>query len=139
MQTRKSIGARKGSDDDNDFKPLKAPAAKRKVGESSRPKPTAKKVPKDEDVDMDVDGLEQPKARQPGPKRKAAKKVVKDETDDDDIVVVENPAAREKIPESAPYSDDDVTAPPPKPKPKAKEAQNRVLYVTEATYHLIVC
>ncbi|RDB28584.1 DNA topoisomerase 2 [Hypsizygus marmoreus] len=110
LQTRKSIGGRKGSDDDDDdFKPIKATAAKRKVvGESSRPKAAPKK-PKDEDEDVEMgEAAEKPKSKPAAPKRKAAekKKVVKDESDesdggdylddDDDVVQVSTKAVAAK-------------------------------------------
>ncbi|KAF8060944.1 DNA topoisomerase II [Lyophyllum atratum] len=136
LQTRKSIGmGRKGSDDDDDFKPIKAPM-KRKVGESSRPKSTAKKSTKDEDVDVDLDmdaaGKQKPKPA--APKRKAVeKKVFKNESDDDDydMEVIQKPAPKKKTiakPTSIPSdSEDDVTILPSKGKAKAKEAPKRIL------------
>lgn len=73
LRTRKSIGADKGSDDDDDFKPIKAAALKRKPAE---PKKAAKG--KDED--------RVPKKEDAPPKRSVAqKKVVKDEGSDDDF------------------------------------------------------
>jgi len=84
LQTRKSIGGRHGSDED-DFKPIKA-AAKRKAPSKAGP---AKQ--NNDDEDAKEDGKQAPAA----PKRKAvAKKPVKDESDfdDDDMEVVERPA-----------------------------------------------
>ncbi|KIM47986.1 hypothetical protein M413DRAFT_22556 [Hebeloma cylindrosporum] len=73
LRTRKSIGARKGSDDDDEFKPIKAAALKRKPAE---PKKAA--MGKDEDI--------APKKEDAPPKRSVAqKKAVKDEDSDDDL------------------------------------------------------
>ncbi|GLB36598.1 putative control of topological states of DNA by transient breakage and subsequent rejoining of DNA strands [Lyophyllum shimeji] len=133
LQTRKSIGkGRKGSDDDDDdFKPIKAPA-KRKLGESSRPRSTVKK-PKDEDEDVDMVAAEKPKPRPAAPKRKAVeKKAVKEETDDDDDDVEVVPKPRKKPAEkptaiSSDSEDDATVFLPSKGKEKAKEAPKQIL------------
>ena len=81
LQTRKSIGTRKGSDDDDDddFKPIKAPTVKRKVaGETARPpKSTVKKTTKEEDKDVDMSKPVAPKKKAPEQKK------VRDESEDD--------------------------------------------------------
>ncbi|PBL01342.1 type II DNA topoisomerase [Armillaria gallica] len=119
LKTRKSIGSRnKGSDDDEDFKPVKAAPKK---------KPVAKPVAKRED---DEDDDTPPP---PAPKRAAAAKKPKHESDDDfDIIEVQKPAprkkpvAKSKLPESD--SDDDVVVvakSTDKGKEKAKPAPKR--------------
>ncbi|KAG7450762.1 type II DNA topoisomerase [Guyanagaster necrorhizus] len=123
LKTRKSIGSRnKGSDNDEDFKPVKA-APKTKPASKSA---VAKSAAKREDGDDDM-----PPA--PAPKRAAAaKKKPKDESNDDfDISEVSKPAprkkpvAKSKLPESD--SDDDVliVANTDKGKEKAKTAPKR--------------
>jgi len=79
LQTRKSIGAGKGSDDDDDFKPIKAPAAKRKAArETARPpKSTVKKITKEEDKDVNMSKLAAAKKKAPEQKK------VKDESEED--------------------------------------------------------
>ena len=80
LQTRKSIGTRKGEDDDDDddFKPIKAPTVKRKVaGETARPpKSTVKKTTKEEDKDVNV-------SKRAAAKKAPEQKKVKDESEDD--------------------------------------------------------
>jgi DNA topoisomerase-2 len=136
LQTRKSIGGRQGSDDD-DFKPIKA-AAKRKAPSKAGPskqnnddgdgkqapaapkrKAVAKKPVKDES-DFDEDDMEVVKRPAPAPvasKRKVvAKKVVKDESDSDsDVQVVEPPRKRPVI-----DSDSEEIVLPSKSKGKGK-------------------
>ncbi|KAG5654332.1 hypothetical protein H0H81_004286 [Sphagnurus paluster] len=128
LQTRKSIGIRKGSDDeDDDFKPIKA-AAKRKVGETSRPKPAPKKSPKDKDEDVEMQDVKKPKPK-PAPRRKAPeKKTVKDESDDE-VEVVQKSASRKKTVAKALIpsdSEDDVMVLPQKDKGKAKEVLKKI-------------
>ncbi|KAG5646884.1 hypothetical protein DXG03_001960 [Asterophora parasitica] len=153
LKTRKSIGGAgrnaKDSDDDDDFKPIKAPA-KKKVGDTARPKPAAKKATKEEDLDMDdppvipkskptakkaakkeedVD-MDDPPAipkQKPAARKVSGKKVVKDESDDeDDHDAVQKPVARKRAPPAKPTvlssdSEDEETILPSKGKGKAKE------------------
>ncbi|KAG6915987.1 hypothetical protein DXG01_008967 [Tephrocybe rancida] len=129
LQTRKSIGtgARNASDDDDDFRPVKAPVKRKPLGEASRPKPAAKKAAKDEDEDVVMEEPPAPKPKLAAPKRKAVEKktirVDSDDDDDDDIEVVTKPAPKKTIKPSAVKSDsdDEVAIVPLKLKGKAKE------------------
>ncbi|KAF5377158.1 hypothetical protein D9615_006417 [Tricholomella constricta] len=127
LKTRKSIGGARKDSDDDDFKPIKAPARK-KAGETARPKSTVKKPIKDEDVDMDAAEKSKPRPAAPQKRKVSGKKVTKDESDDDDdiIEVAHKPAARKRIaakPTAIPSdSEDEVTVLPSKGKAKAKEA-----------------
>ncbi|KAG6814411.1 hypothetical protein H0H92_007414 [Tricholoma furcatifolium] len=122
-RTRKSIGGRKGanSDDDDDFKPVKAPAKRKPVAEASRPKPPAKKLKKeDDDVDVEMDA---PKPKPAAAKRKVSgKQPIKIDSDDDDDEF-EIPAPKKTVKPSAitSGSDDDVALLPSKDKDIAKE------------------
>ncbi|KAJ7585672.1 DNA topoisomerase II [Mycena floridula] len=91
LRTRKSIGTRKSkdSDDEDDFRPIKAPQVKKKVPES-KPAPKSK-PPKDEDEDISVPVV--------APKRKAATKakpVVLESDEDDDDFYDKLPVAKKK-------------------------------------------
>jgi DNA topoisomerase-2 len=93
LKTRKSLtGAKKGklldSDDEDDYKPAKAAAAKKAPGKS---KPTAV-VPSTSSVKIDDDEDVKPAA--PAKKRAPAKKPVKAESDSDAPAIVPNKAAK---------------------------------------------
>ncbi|PPQ95649.1 hypothetical protein CVT26_008678 [Gymnopilus dilepis] len=121
LKTRKSLGTRDDSDDDDDFKPIKAPA-KRKPAEPKKPAATAKgkeKAKEEEDEDVVVPKREDPPKRRAAaaakqkkldeyfnedssedelaaPPPKAKQPVKKVEESDSDIVVVEKPVAKGK-------------------------------------------
>ncbi|KAJ7630419.1 DNA topoisomerase II [Roridomyces roridus] len=140
LRTRKSIGKKRGSDSEDDFKPIKAAAAKRKAPESKRPKPAAVK---EEDDDEEV--VPPPKKRAPAKKKDAMdvdeeeevvavaakkrappkKKVVEsdvDSDDEDDEEVIPAPKKR-AAPKKADKDDMDVDeVPPPKKKAPAKKS-----------------
>ena len=101
LKTRKSIGTGKGSGSDDDFKPIKPAALKRK--------PTEKKVAPQKSKDK-VD-VKSRAAESSVPKRKTAPKIVdvEDEDEDEDMYIAPppktKPAARKKA--AAPASDSD--------------------------------
>jgi len=131
LRTRKSIGMGKGSDSDDDFRPIKAAALKRKptekkaapqkakdkedvkvrAAESSVPKrKTAQKIMDDEDEDEDEDMYVAPPpkikraAESSVPKRKTAKKIVddEDEDEDEDMYVAPPPETKADVRKKAP-------------------------------------
>ena len=105
LKTRKSIGMGKGSDSDDDFKPIKPAALKRK--------PTEKKGAPQKSKDKDVKVRAAESSMQ---KRKTAQKIVDDEdsTDDEDMYIVPAPKTKPDVRKKAPAhgsdrdSDDDV-------------------------------
>ena len=127
LQTRKSIGARHDSDDD-DFKPIKAAAAKRKAPAKPAAPP---KRPSDE-LDVDDHDYDNGKQVPSAPKRKAAaKKPVNDESDfdnDEGMDVEERPApapkrkaaAKKPIKDDANSDDEVEEVPVSKKKPPVK-------------------
>lgn len=99
LKTRKSIGMGKGSGSDDDFKPIKPAALKRK--------PTEKKAAPQKSKDKDVIVRA---AESSMPKRKTAQKIVVDEDEDEDMYIEApppktKPDVRKKAP--APPSDRD--------------------------------
>ena len=92
LRTRKSIGTGKGSDLDDDFKPIKSAASKRKPAEK---KAVPQKSKVKEDVDMRA-------AESSVPKRKTAQRIVYDEDEDEE-------------------DDEMYFGPPPKTKPDVKK------------------
>ena len=108
LKTRKSIGMGKGSDSDDDFKPIKPAALKRK--------PTEKKaVPQKSKAKEDVKVRA---AESSVPKRKTAQKIVDEDEDEDMYIEAPPPKAKPDVRKKAPApasdrdSDEDEEAPP---------------------------
>lgn len=130
LKTRKSIGMGKGSGSDDDFKPIKAAALKRKPAEKEAPQKS-----------KDIEDVKMRAAESSVPKRKAApkKKIVDDDDEDEDMYtgkkaiapannshsdleVPKRKTAQKKIVDDDDEDDDEdiyMEVPPPKPKPKA--------------------
>ena len=115
LKTRKSIGAGKGSGSDDDFKPIKPAALKRKPAEK---KAAPQKSNEKEDAKSRA-------AESSVPKRKPAPKVVDVEDDEDDDMYIApppktKPPARKKAAVPASDSDSDEVIEVPSVPAKAR-------------------
>ncbi|KAF8349867.1 DNA topoisomerase II [Amanita rubescens] len=139
LQTRKSLGGKKGSDDD-DFVPIKPAAAKRKPPASKLAKSTVKEEgPSESEQD---EGFQRKQMRtrlskhltrtlNPSGRQLSMKRVVEDSESDDDLFLDNTPPVRKAPIRAAPTkakieSDDemDVDRPKTKAQVKGKEKEN---------------
>jgi len=139
LQTRKSLGGKKGSDDDDDFVPIKPAATKRKL---PAPKPVKSTV-KEEDLSeseqkdgvkaKEIKAVKTIKATNENskPKRKTVvrKKVVEDSESEDDLFLDDAPPAKKApirtVPTKAKIeSDDEMEVDRPKTKAQMKGKEN---------------